>query len=190
MSNNLKSNILANMTILIIAWLLSNSLIWDLLYRIRPCDFYIAYQFLISAFFTVFSIMVTKDSILFRRFWDKHLKMKKFMGIIIRYCAVFLYGIPYLAGTIGGAVSEEERKEAWKNVKKKVGAVDKMPLVKKSFLIPATLFFFWVVGISVFGMSKELSEWLSDILETIVSFVSIPFLYCSVKEYAMEKVGK
>lgn len=190
MLNNLKSNILANMIILIIAWLFSNSLIWDLIYIIKPCDFYIAYQFLASAFFTIYSIMVTKDSVLFSQFWAKHLKMKKVMDIIIHHCAVFLYSIQYFSGVIVCGFSEQEKKEAWENVKKKVESVDKMPLIGKSFLILAVLLLFWVVGISVFGMPKEISEWLSDIFETIVSFVTIPFLYCSVKEYEMEKVCK
>ena len=89
MSKNLKSSILANMVVLIIAWICSNSFVWDLIYKFSPCDYYIAYQFLASSFFTFFSIMVTKDSVVFSQFWDKHLKMKKLLDIIIHAYAVF-----------------------------------------------------------------------------------------------------
>lgn len=187
MSKNLKSSILANMVVLIIAWICSNSFIWDLIYKFRPCDYYIAYQFLASSFFTFFSIMVTKDSVVFSQFWDKHLKMKKLLDIIIHAYAVFLYNIQYLVNAIESGFSEPERKEAEEKVKERVESIDEMPLVAKIFLIPAALFFILIMMISSGWISKEISSWISDILDMCVSLVTIPFLYCSIKEFAMEK---
>ncbi len=187
MSKNLKSSILANMVVLIIAWICSNSFIWDLIYKFSPCNFYIAYQFLASSFFTVFSIMVTKDSVVFSQFWDKHLKMKKLLDITIHACAVFLYEIQYLVNAIGSGFSESERKEAEEKVKERVESIDEMPLVAKSFLIPAALFIILIMIISSGWISKEISTWISDILDMCVSLVTIPFLYCSIKEFAMDK---
>lgn len=62
-----------------------------------------------------------------------------------------------------------------------------MPLVAKSFLIPAALFIILIMIISSGWISKEISTWISDILDMCVSLVTIPFLYCSIKEFAMDK---
>ena len=72
-------------------------------------------------------------------------------------------------------------------MKERVESIDKMPLIAKTFLIPATLFSLLIMIISFGWISKEISTWISDILDMCVSLVTIPFLYCSIKEFAMEK---
>lgn len=184
-----------NIVTLIITLVLSNDLCWNVVSRIYPCDYYIIFQFFASSFFSIFSIMMTKDIELFNNFFKNHPKIDKCVNSIIHICVKLIYMISpfvlYMINIFNDSSSNSEieiDRKNWNEDKKyideEVRKVDEMPLIYKSFIVSLTLIIIWMILIMILHLPEKVIICISNVLDLIVSLMTFPFLYISVKEYS------
>lgn len=84
--------------VLIIAFIPSLNLFWDLVTWIRGYrEHYTAFQFMFAAYYTLLSVFFTSDRKRFNSFWEKYPKLKNYYERILHCCAVVITSIPKYA---------------------------------------------------------------------------------------------
>lgn len=144
-----------------------------------------------ASFYIIFSISVTKEYKSFNNFFEKHIKIRSLTNKLVNLLASCIYKLPQLALYLGEIFIGNASKEQWNeykiNINKLVKEFDENSLIVKILIIPCFIMIVWISLICFSNITEEMSEWIGAILNFVVSLISLPFLFSSVKEYAIEK---
>ena len=107
-----KENYIVKILILCFAFIPSLTLFWDVLTVIFGYEkYYSVFQFSSAAYFTIFSIFLTKDMEHFNHLWENNERFRWCIDKILHVSGVFIAWFPRIMLLIVGAMSDADSKK-------------------------------------------------------------------------------
>lgn len=185
-----KENYITKILILCLVFIPSLTLFWDIITVIFGYEkFYSVFQFAFAAYFTIFSIFLTKDMEYFKQLWENNSIICKWVDKILHISGVFIAWFPRIILLIAGAISDADAEiEVELNrieARKQVTQYDNMPVAARTILPvgAVSLVMLMLVGFNV--LSEHVLSWIQEVLNTFVSLVGLYFVVMNVKENEM-----
>lgn len=189
-----KENYIAKILILSCVFIPSVTLFWDIITVIFGYEkYYAVFQFSFAAYFTIFSVFLTKDMEHFNRLWENNERFRKCTDKILHVSGVFIVWFPRIMLLIAGAISDaDSKKEVEINrieAQKQIEQYDNAPVAVRTILPVGGLSLVMVILVGFNVFSEQVLSWVQEVLNTLVSLVGLWFVVMNVKENEMTDKG-
>lgn len=191
---NNKKNYLIFKILLIIFFLFSQSLIWELALLIIPKEsslsiYHTSFQISAALYYALFGIFFSNNNELFLNFWNKHLRLKKIFNILL-ILSIYIYigfitiliCIPAFFSSTNDVKSEVQI--YINDAKNKIQDAKEYP-IQMQCVFP--VFLITIIAILLTQLSPNLLYWLSKITDLIAALLSLPFVLASVDLASLQK---
>lgn len=189
-----KENYIAKILVLSFVFIPSITLFWDIITVIFGYEkYYAVFQFLFAAYFTIFSVFLTKDMEHFNRQWENNEKFRKCTDKILHASGVFIAWFPRVILLFAGAISDTySKKEVEINrieAQKQIDQYDNAPVAVRTILPVGVLSLVMIILVGFNVFSEQVLHWVQEVLNTLVSLVGLWFVVMNVKENEMTDKG-
>ena len=106
--------------IIIIIFIASTSLFWDIIKIFKPEIISEPFQLLFSITYTILAISMTFDIDVFNEFWEKHIKLKAIFGKISHFATYSIEVIKYLSLWIPDILFNRNKAKTWNMIRDKI----------------------------------------------------------------------
>ncbi len=191
---NNKKNYLIFKILLIILFLFSQSLIWELALLIIPKEsslsiYHTSFQISAALYYALFCIFFSNNNELFLNFWNKHLRLKKIFNILLILSIYISIGfitilicIPAFFSSTNDVKSEVQI--YINDAKNKIQDAKEYP-IQMQCVFP--VFLITIIAILLTQLSPNLLSWLSKITDLMAALLSLPFVLASVDLASLQK---
>lgn len=185
-----KENYIAKILILCFTFISSLTLFWDIVTVILGYEkYYSVFQFASAAYFTIFSIFLTKDMEHFNHLWENNEVSRMCIDKILHVSGVFIAWFPRIMLLIVGVMSDaDSQKEVELNkieAQKQIEQYDNAPVAVRTILPVGTLSIVMIILVGFNVLSEQVLSWIQEVLNTLVSLVGLWFVAMNVKENEM-----
>lgn len=185
-----KENYIVKILILCFTFIPSLTLFWDVLTVIFGYEkYYSVFQFASAAYFTIFSIFLTKDMEHFNQLWENNEMFRWCIDKILHISGVFIAWFPRIMLLIVGAMSDaDSQKEVELNkieAQKQIEQYDNAPVAARTILPVGTLSIVMIILVGFNVLSEHVLSWIQEVLNTLVSLVGLWFVAMNVKDNEM-----
>ncbi len=188
----IKNKIHPSAVVLVIAFVLSLSIVWDIMtVFFGECRYYWLFHFMCSAYYLQLSIMLTQDIEIFRKSFMSNGVVKKSVDIVLHICAAALCLIIYIAlsipaiFSIGGSGKEIQQNK--KSMREQIQAWDSKPLEVRSILPAATITILLIAPVSFDLIPATWKSWIQSILDFGIAMVSFYFVWVNYIQYKQQQ---
>ena len=183
----MKKDSKAKILVLIVVFIFSLKLFWDIITVIFGYSkLYAVFQFSFSAYFTIFSIVLTKDMEYFKNLWERNEKIRKLTDKILHLSGKFMVWFPRIILSIVEVIfnGDLEKEIAHNKIEaqKKIEEYDNMPVAARIILPVGVLVLVMIVLVCFNVFSEQVLSWIQEVMNTLVSTVGVFVIAMNVKE--------
>lgn len=170
---------------LIFLFIPTQTLFWNIVSEIEGHEkYYTVIQFVFAAVYSIYLVLITRDRILFDKFWDKHPIIKKINTEIQHCCIAIWVFICYFPFVVLELLSFDRGKQ---EVKKCIGEAKQQyqELILKSNIVK-TIFPIGVIALTmifliIFEIFPEKTlNWIQEIINMGVSLFGLAFVIANL----------
>lgn len=172
--------------ILIMTFCFSLTLFWNVLALVFGDNkFYIVFQCMFAAYYTLLSVFLTSNIRYFRKFWEKHTVLKVILDKVLHYCAVIMFSMMTLLLIIPDVLFGRYKKEYGEidkqETEKKIKDCDSMTLEARTLLPVGILVIIMIIFVGLDILTEQWIFWIQEIVNALVGIISLVFVIVSVK---------
>lgn len=173
--------------ILVFVFVPSHTLFWDIISIIFGYEKgYAVFQIMFAAYFTLFSIFLTKDMQHFNNIWEKnagfHRCMEKILHVSGAFIAWFSRAIFILVEAFFCSDSNDELEINKIEAQKQIIQYDNMPIAARTLLPVGAISLVLIILVSFNLISEQILYLIQEVMNTMVSTVGFLFVVMNAKE--------